>query len=191
MPGNCPGEFQLEIVDGDSPGELSSLIECAVELWPIVEAVFGTMSIPSGSFFRWPKCFSSMVSKPSLVKGFGNTSFIPMILSVKSQEQILFYRPCWKYMEMSSLRIFEVIATIGVVSNWRIRWHAETPSRLGIIISINTRSYLDPAFILFTASRPSNYHGLVFLTQESTPNLPRYQSHNERNKGTCFQFVDR
>jgi hypothetical protein len=64
--------------------------------------------------------------------------------------------PCWKYIEISSLRILDVIATMGVVSNWRIRWQAETPSRFGIIISINTRSYFEPAFILLTASNPSS-----------------------------------
>jgi hypothetical protein len=64
--------------------------------------------------------------------------------------------PCWKYIEMSSLRMFDVIATIGVVSNCRIKWHAETPSRLGIMMSISTKSYLEPAFILFTASKPSS-----------------------------------
>jgi hypothetical protein len=52
--------------------------------------------------------------------------------------------------------MFDVIATMGVVSNCRIKWQAETPSRLGIMISMSTKSYLEPAFILFTASRPSS-----------------------------------
>ena len=43
----------------------------------MVDAVFGTASSPSGSFLRWPKCFSSMFRSPSLVNGFGKTSFIP------------------------------------------------------------------------------------------------------------------
>lgn len=47
---------------------------------------------------------------------------------------------------------------IGVGSNCRIRWHAETPSKFGMMMSMRMRSYLDPAFILLTASRPSNYH---------------------------------
>lgn len=53
--------------------------------------------------------------------------------------------------------MFEVIAMIGVWSNCLIRWQAETPSRLGMMMSINIRSYFDPAFILLTASKPSSY----------------------------------
>lgn len=47
---------------------------------------------------------------------------------------------------------------MGVWSNCRIRWHAETPSKFGMMMSMRIRSYFDPAFILLTASRPSNYH---------------------------------
>ena len=82
IPENCPGEFQLEAVDGDWPGELSSLIDCAVDPCVIVDAVFGSISIPSGSFLRCPRCFSSMFNKPSFVNGFGNTSFIPATTSI-------------------------------------------------------------------------------------------------------------
>jgi hypothetical protein len=64
-------------------------------------------------------------------------------------------------MEISSLLMFDVIAIMGVLSNWRIKWQAETPSRLGIMMSISTKSYFDPAFILFTASRPSSYRLLA------------------------------
>lgn len=59
-------------------------------------------------------------------------------------------------MEMSSLRMFDVIAMMGVWSNCRMRWQADTPSKFGMMMSIRTRSYFDPAFILFTASSPSN-----------------------------------
>ena len=52
--------------------------------------------------------------------------------------------------------MLEVIAMIGVESNCRIRWHAETPSRLGMIMSMRTKSYFEPWFILFTASKPSS-----------------------------------
>jgi len=79
-----------------------------------------------------------------------------------------FLLPCWKYMEMSSLRILEVIATIGVVSNCRIKWHADTPSRFGIIISIKTKSYFEPAFILLTASKPSSWVQLAWRTNDES-----------------------
>lgn len=75
--------------------------------------------------------------------------------------------PCWKYIEMSSLRMLEVMATIGVVSNCRIRWQADTPSRFGMMMSIKTKSYLDPAFILLTASKPSSLFQSVW-SLEST-----------------------
>src|SRR5438034_65123 len=64
--------------------------------------------------------------------------------------------PCWKYRSMSLLRMFDVMAMIGVLSNRRIKLQAETPSRLGMMMSIKKRSYLDPPSILLTASRPSN-----------------------------------
>lgn len=64
-------------------------------------------------------------------------------------------------MEMSSLRIFEVMAMIGVESNCLTKWQAETPSRLGIMMSIKIMSYFDPAFNLFTASNPSSLKPLV------------------------------
>ena len=76
-PGNCPGECQLDSVDVDSCGEASSLTERPLVLWLMVGAVLGTISMDSGSFLRCPRCFSSMFSKPSLVKGFGKTSFMP------------------------------------------------------------------------------------------------------------------
>ena len=61
-------------------------------------------------------------------------------------------------MEMSSLRMLEVMAIIGVLlSNCLIRWQADTPSRFGMMMSMRIMSYLDPAFSLFTASNPSSY----------------------------------
>src|SRR6266436_4375258 len=53
-----------------------------------------------------------------------------------------------------------------------MRWQADTPSRLGIIISISTKSYFDPAFILLTASNPSSF-GLVSKSVEGR-NLRTY-----------------
>lgn len=87
MPENCPGDCQLETVEGDWPGELSSLIEWGVEVCTMVDAVFGIISIPSGSFFRWPRCFSSIFKRPSFVKGFGKTSFIPSKVMSASREE--------------------------------------------------------------------------------------------------------
>ena len=54
------------------------------------------------------------------------------------------YVPCWKYIEISSLRMLEVMAMIGVLSNCRMRCVAETPSRFGIMMSMRMRSYLVP-----------------------------------------------
>jgi hypothetical protein len=47
------------------------------------------------------------------------------------------------------------MAIIGVRSNWRIKWHADTPSKLGIMMSIKIKSYLLPDCTLVTACRPS------------------------------------
>jgi len=80
MPVNCPGDCQFEIIDGDWAGELSSLSDCPAEVWCIEDPVWGAIgSIPSGMCFRWPRCFSSMFRRPSLVNGFGRTSFMPAI----------------------------------------------------------------------------------------------------------------
>ena len=118
--------------------------------WPIFAWATG--------FLRWARCFSSICKRPSLVKGLGRTSFIPAVgQSHASLQSDYDHLPCWKYIEISSLRMLDVIAIIGVESNCRIRWHADTPSRFGIMISMSTKSYLEPAFILFTASRPSSY----------------------------------
>lgn len=48
------------------------------------------------------------------------------------------------------------MATIGVLSNCRIKCVADTPSRFGMMMSISTKSYFEPAFNLLTASRPSS-----------------------------------
>lgn len=78
MPENCPGDCQFETVEGDWVGEFSSLSDCVAELCGIEDAACGTMaSIPSGIFLRWPRCFSSICKRPSLVNGLGRTSFIP------------------------------------------------------------------------------------------------------------------
>lgn len=117
-------------------------------------------------FLRWTRCFSSICNSPSFVKGLGRTSFIPAHVRDRHGHLWAFNVPCWKYMDISSLRMLDVIATIGVLSNCRIRWQAETPSRLGMMMSMRIKSYLDPAFILFTASRPSSYTMLVLVQIE-------------------------
>lgn len=72
-----PGEFQLLLVAGDVTGESSLFKLRFAEL--MFDGGGATMaSIPGGCFFRWPRCFSSMFSRPSFVKGFGRTSFIPV-----------------------------------------------------------------------------------------------------------------
>ena len=62
---------------------------------------------------------------------------------------------------MSLDRMLEVIAMMGVESKRRMRLQAETPSRFGMMMSINMRSYLDPPCILFTASSPSSWKTLA------------------------------
>jgi hypothetical protein len=91
---------------------------------------------------------------------------------------------------MSSLRILDVMATIGVVSNCRIRWHADTPSRFGIIMSISTKSYFEPAFILFTASRPSSYGLSARPPGRRRLYLQHCQWRNGKRTRTCFRFAD-
>lgn len=69
------GEFQLPVVDGEGIGD-SSLLRLRF-------AEFkggGITSRPAGCFLRWPRCFSNMLSRPSLVKGLGKTSFMPAIV---------------------------------------------------------------------------------------------------------------
>lgn len=114
------GEFQLAVVAGDVAGESS-----VFKLRPAFgRGGAGMASMPPGCFFRWERCFSSMLRRPSLVKGFGSTSFMPIYVSIFSIFHMVMkevHVPCWKYIEMSSLRIFEVIAMIGVLSNCLIR----------------------------------------------------------------------
>lgn len=52
MPENVPGEFQADMVDGDWPGEGSSLMERPTEFCAIDDAVLGINSISLGTFFR-------------------------------------------------------------------------------------------------------------------------------------------
>lgn len=85
MPENCPGDCQFDIVEGDWAGELSSFSECPAELWGIEDPGWGAVgSIPSGMCFKCPKCFSSIFKRPSLVKGLGRTSFMPVSWSILS-----------------------------------------------------------------------------------------------------------
>ena len=62
-------------VAGDVAGD-SSLFRLLLVLG-IGGAAIG--SKPPGCFLRWERCFSSMLNKPSFVKGFGSTSFMPVI----------------------------------------------------------------------------------------------------------------
>ena len=55
-----------------------------------------------------------------------------------------------------------------VLSNCRTRCVADTPSRLGIMISIRTRSYFAPELSLLTASRPSSFETLAKYVGAST-----------------------
>lgn len=83
------------------------------------------------AFFLNPgRCFSSALSMPSLVNGFGSTSFMPIYVSISTIKNIHVSLPYLKYISMSSARIFEVIATIGIFGNFsRMHTVAETPSR--------------------------------------------------------------
>lgn len=93
-PGIWLGEFHDVAVTGDFPGDVSSLIPCAVANWPIFNAngVFGWFAVtnPPGwescaeagncaFLLNCERCFSRERSMPSLVNGFGKTSFIPLI----------------------------------------------------------------------------------------------------------------
>lgn len=77
--GRPPGEFQLLAVAGDVAGESSLFMLRLVELKAPGGGGAPIGSIPPGCFFRCARCFSSMLSKPSFVKGFGSTSFMPAI----------------------------------------------------------------------------------------------------------------
>ncbi len=77
-PAKLPGEFQLLPVAGELPGESSLfMLRFAEVIAGGGGAPIGCASIPGAPIFRCARCFSSMLSKPSLVKGFGSTSFMP------------------------------------------------------------------------------------------------------------------
>lgn len=109
---------------------------------------------------KMTKVFLKHLQETFFGKWFRKNIIHPCQVNIWAINRISDHVPCWKYIEISSLRMFEVMAMIGVWSNCLIKWQADTPSKLGMIISINTRSYFDPAliaaFILSTASRPSN-----------------------------------
>ena len=66
-------------VAGDLAGDSSSFMEVRFEEgWRPAEGG-GTISMPWAGCLRCARCFSSMCSKPSFVKGFGSTSFMPVI----------------------------------------------------------------------------------------------------------------
>ena len=90
-PGIWLGEFQVAVT-GDLPGDVSSLIAWAAGKGPIFKAngVFGWFAVtnPLGwdscaeagncaFLLNCDRCFSRERNMPSLVNGFGNTSFIP------------------------------------------------------------------------------------------------------------------
>ena len=67
---------------------------------------------------------------PSFVKGLGKTSFIPGRVRNYQKEKSVCGSPYRKYMSISSARIFEVMAMIGMCGRIsRIQTVAETPSR--------------------------------------------------------------
>jgi hypothetical protein len=94
--GDCPGiwfgDCHAVAVTGDFPGDVSSLIDCAVGSWLIFKpiGVLGWLAVtnPLG-WDNWAdvgncavllncdKCFSRERNMPSFVKGFGKTSFMP------------------------------------------------------------------------------------------------------------------
>lgn len=79
LEGSWLGEFQLETVAGDVAGESSDLRLRFVDARP-TEAEGGggiaSRAAPEG-FLRCWRCFSSMLRRPSFVKGLGRTSFMP------------------------------------------------------------------------------------------------------------------
>jgi len=101
IPDGCRGEFQFVLtVAGELPGVISSLSEGCEEGCPggrpaiigmLVGADMEPVERPEGSeggskaepgcddFLRWERCFSSIESRPSFVKGFGRTSFMPVM----------------------------------------------------------------------------------------------------------------
>ena len=93
-PGIWLGEFHDAAVTGDFPGDVSSLIACPAANRPIFNAngVFGWLAVtnplgcdscaaPGNCAFllNCDRCFSRERSMPSLVKGLGKTSFMPLI----------------------------------------------------------------------------------------------------------------
>lgn len=75
MPAMPPGEFQLLAVAGEVAGESSLLRLRFVLASGAGGAPIG--SRPAGCFLRCERCLSSMFTRPSLVNGFGRTSFMP------------------------------------------------------------------------------------------------------------------
>lgn len=96
--GDCPGiwfgEFHAAAVTGDFPGGVSSLIACAVDSWLMFKpngvlglAVTNPLECDScpevgncAVRLNCDRCFSRERSIPSLVNGFGRTSFMPVIV---------------------------------------------------------------------------------------------------------------
>ena len=71
------GECQLVVVAGDVAGESSFFM---LRLLPTDSGAGGGsmgLMLAAGFFFKCDRCLSSIVIKPSFVKGFGKTSFMP------------------------------------------------------------------------------------------------------------------
>src|SRR5258706_4853380 len=115
-----------------------------------------------------------------------HSSLATVSTSQKAQQIVI---PYLKYMSISSVLILEVIATIGIAGAIsRMQTVAETPSRLGMIISIRMRSNaFGPAlFILFTASRPSRYELSASKTISQSDALQQFQLRIQRSQGICI-----
>lgn len=74
-PAMPPGEFQLLAVAGEVAGESSLFMLRLALARGAGGAAMG--SRPAGCFLRCERCLSSMFTRPSLVNGFGRTSFMP------------------------------------------------------------------------------------------------------------------
>ena len=143
VPGSWFGDCQDVAVAGDLPGEVSSLASWLMLrprgawVWLGATKAAGCCCVGGALenwafFLNWGRCFSSERSIPSFVKGLGSTSFIPEVSGLEIAEKIVGqkYSPYRKYMSISSARIFEVMAMMGICGRTSlIQTVADTPSR--------------------------------------------------------------
>src|SRR3569833_1087819 len=150
--------------------------------------------VGGGFLRRCGRCFLSIRTIPSFVKGLASTSFIPRVsisiflschlllllspwvhrlrrlFTLSSQNNSFLcrgfsfrdrtwagYSPQWKYVAISSPRMFDVIATMGTRGDTsRMHAVAETPSNTGMMMSKKMRSNCSASSLtLATASDPS------------------------------------